>query len=73
MKQEYTKPTAKMVKFHFNNQVTATSGGGVGGYGSLTNIGKCQQSSETCSYYYTKPLNCSHLPVEDPGYDGELS
>ena len=72
MKQEYTKPTAKMVKFHFNDQVTANSGG-VGGYGSLTNIGKCQQSSETCSYFYTRQYSCANLPIENPGYDGELS
>jgi hypothetical protein len=52
MKRNYTTPKAELVKFDYNDQVVVASGA-VGTYGSAAGIDRCQQSSTSCSLFYS--------------------
>jgi hypothetical protein len=60
MKREYMTPKVELVQFNFDDQVVVASGGTVGTYGSGHNIGRCQQGTTSCTYYYVKPSGCGN-------------
>lgn len=51
MKRTYTMPKAKMVRFSYNERITAASGY-VGNYGSAYTPDFCQQGTGACYKYY---------------------
>ena len=60
MKRNYSAPKVEIVTFDFNDQVVVASGA-VGTYGSAYGTDRCQQSSTSCSLFYSDS-NCKQQP-----------
>lgn len=53
MKRTYQTPKAIHLDFHYDERVTAESGGDLAPYGDPNNIGYCQQSNpNSCTYFW---------------------
>lgn len=65
MKKPYKTPKAIHVDFHYEEQVAASSSGGVALYGDPQQIGRCQQSDPTsCVHFWTaNSAVCESAPL----------
>lgn len=71
MKKMYETPKVVMVDFCYDEQVTASSSGGVALHGDPGGIGRCQQSSMTSCYVFwsvSDGQNCELNPFSIPGF-----